>query len=165
MTISIQPRKQRKALHQGPLHRRARQIRAHLSEELLVKYGKRSATVRVGDTIKVLRGKHAGSSGEVITVDRRSFAITVEGVTVKKADGKERPKPLHPSNVVLTKLVMTDKTRRARLGASEAEAEEAEAPAQAAPAPKAAKPAASGASRAPKPSAAPEPAGEEEESS
>ncbi|HEV8361181.1 MAG TPA: 50S ribosomal protein L24 [Candidatus Thermoplasmatota archaeon] len=122
MQSSIQPRKQRKALHQGPLHQRAKQIHAHLSEELLVKFGKRSTSVRVGDTVKVVRGKHAGTSGEVLTVDRRRFSITVEGVTTKKADGKEKPKPMHPSDVVLTKLDLSDKLRRQKLGASEADA-------------------------------------------
>lgn len=122
MKSSIQPRKQRFALHNNPLHLRARQLRAHLSEELLVKYGKRSTSVRVGDTVKVLRGKFAGTTGEVITVDRRDFTITVEGVSVAKSDGKSKPKPLHPSDVLLTKLDLTDRLRRAKLGASEADA-------------------------------------------
>jgi large subunit ribosomal protein L24 len=123
MVSSIQPRKQRRALHNSPLHLRAKQLHAHLSEELLVKFGKRSASVRVGDTVKVLRGGHAGTSGDVISVDRTHFVITVEGVTVKKSDGKEKPKPIHPSDVLLTKLDLTDKLRREKLGASEADAQ------------------------------------------
>lgn len=123
MKSSIQPRKQRFALHNAPLHRLNKHLHAHLSEELLVKYGKRSTTVRVGDTVKVLRGKFAGTSGEVLTVDRRRFAITIDGVTVTKSDGKSKPKPLHPSDVVLTKLDLTDRKRREKLGASEADAE------------------------------------------
>lgn len=123
MTSSIQPRKQRYALHNAPLHLRGKHLHAHLSEELLVKYGKRSTSIRVGDTVRVMRGKHAGTSGEVLTVDRSRFTITLEGVTVKKSDGKEKPKPIHPSDVVLTKLDLTDRKRREKLGASEADAE------------------------------------------
>lgn len=123
MKSSIQPRKQRRALHNAPLHRLGKHLHAHLSEELLVKFGKRSTSVRVGDTVKVVRGKHAGTSGDVLTVDRRRFIITIEGVTVKKSDGKEKPKPIHPSDVVLTKLDLTDKKRREKLGATEADAQ------------------------------------------
>lgn len=123
MKSSIQPRKQRRALYNAPLHQLNKHLHAHLSEELLVKYGKRSTTVRVGDTVKVLRGKHAGTSGEVLTVDHRRFAITIDGVTVTKSDGKSKPKPLHPSDVLLTKLDLTDRKRREKLGASEADAE------------------------------------------
>lgn len=122
MKSSTQPRKQRFALHNSPLHLRAKQMHAHLSEELLVKFGKRSTSIRVGDTVKVVRGKHAGTSGEVVTVNKSRFHITIEGVTVKKSDGKEKPKPVHPSDVVLTKLDLSDKLRREKLGASEAEA-------------------------------------------
>jgi large subunit ribosomal protein L24 len=122
---SIQPRKQRKALHQAPLHRRGRHLHAHLSEELLVKYGKRSTSLRVGDTVKVVRGKFAkdGHTGDVLGVDRTRFTITIEGVTVTKADGKSKPKPIHPSDVVITKLDLTDKKRREKLGASDADAQ------------------------------------------
>jgi large subunit ribosomal protein L24 len=123
MKSSIQPRKQRRALHNNPLHLRNRQLRAHLSDDLILKFGKRSTSVRVGDTVKVVRGKHTGTSGEVLTVNRSRFVITVEGVTVTKADGKTKAKPVHPSDVVLTKLVLTDKRRREKLGASEADAE------------------------------------------
>jgi large subunit ribosomal protein L24 len=150
MVSSIQPRKQRKALHNAPLHQRGKLMHAHLSEELLVKYGKRSFPVRVNDTVKVVRGKGAGTTGKVLGVDRARYMITVEGVSVAKADGTEKPKPVHPSDVVLTKLDLSDKLRREKLGASEADvapedkakpkkakAEKAE-PAQATPAARAA---------------------------
>lgn len=130
---SIQPRKQRRALHRAPLHRRVRQVRAHLSEELLVKYGRRSARVRVGDTVKVIRGTFKGTVGKVLTVDHADFRITIEGVTVAKADGKQKPKPVHASDVILTRLDLTDRRRRAKLGsAAEAEGEEQERAAKAA---------------------------------
>lgn len=134
MKSSTQPRKQRFALHNAPLHLRGKRLHAHLSEELLVKYGKRSTAIRVGDTVKVMRGKAAGTTGEVLTVDRSRFTITLEGVTVKKSDGKEKPKPIHPSDVVLTKLDLTDRKRREKLGASDADAEGQKPKAKAKPA-------------------------------
>jgi large subunit ribosomal protein L24 len=118
---SIQPRKQRKALYNAPLHRRGKQMHAHLSEELLVKYGKRSFPVRINDTVRVVRGKGAGTTGKVLGIDRARFAITIDGVSVAKADGTEKPKPIHPSDVVITKLDLSDKLRREKLGATEAD--------------------------------------------
>jgi len=36
----------------------------------------------------------------------------VEGVAKKKPDGKEKPIPIHPSNVVITELSLSDNKRR-----------------------------------------------------
>lgn len=115
--MTIQPRKERKALFALPRHRRGRQMTAHLSEELLVKYGKRSVTLRKGDMVRVMRGSHKGTSGKIVEVDARNYRVTVDGVTAAKADGTQKPKPIHPSNLVVTKIDITDRMRRAKLGA------------------------------------------------
>jgi large subunit ribosomal protein L24 len=122
---SIQPRKQRKALYNAPLHRRGKHMHAHLSEELLVKYGRRAFPVRVGDTVRVVRGKARGTVGKVLSIDRRGYTLNVDEVTIAKADGTKKPKPVHPSDVILTKLDLTDKLRREKIGASEADVEPA----------------------------------------
>ncbi|HVL87696.1 MAG TPA: 50S ribosomal protein L24 [Candidatus Thermoplasmatota archaeon] len=114
---SSQPRKQRLRLHNLPHHERPRQLRAHLAEELFLKYGKRSATIRVGDTVKVLRGGHAGTVGKILAVNPSRRTVTVEGVTAAKADGTQKPKPMFASNLLLTKLDLTDRQRRDLLGA------------------------------------------------
>ncbi len=108
---SIQPRKQRKARFSAPLHQRQKYMHSHLSEELRKQYSKRSAQVKVGDTVKVMRGDQAGVEGEVQNVDLKRCTIKVAGVSNFKADGSEVPRPIHPSNVMITKLDLEDPER------------------------------------------------------
>lgn len=117
---SIQPRKQRKARYDAPLHVRRKQLASHLSEELLLKYNTRSIPVVTGDEVKVLRGSHKGETGKVVDVDTKHRNLIIEGVTVKKADGTDVPRPVDPSNVLLTKLNLDDERRRDKLGSKEA---------------------------------------------
>ena len=65
LTKSKQPRKQRKALYNAPLHLRNRLMSAMLSKELKEKYNKNSLPVRKGDVVKILRGNFKGIEGEV----------------------------------------------------------------------------------------------------
>ena len=117
---SIQPRKQRKARYDAPLHVRRQQLAAHLSEELLLKYNRRSIPVVTGDEVKVLRGSFKGETGKVVDVDTKHRNLIIEGVTIKKADGTDVPRPVDPSNVLITKLNLDDARRRAKLGEKEA---------------------------------------------
>lgn len=121
--MSTQPRKERRAMFQAPTHVRRARVSSHLDEPLLLKYNTRSATVRKGDTVRVMRGEYAGTSGKVIEVDTRSGKVTVDGVTVTKADATQKPRPLDPSNLVITKLNLDDPKRREKLGAAESDAE------------------------------------------
>jgi len=136
--MSTQPRKERKTLYNLPAHENRARIASHLDETLLLKYNTRSATVHKGDTVRVLRGEYADHSGKVIDVDTRSRKVTVDGVTVTKADASQKPRPIDPSNLVITKLNLDDPKRREKLGASEADVEKEEP----APKPKKAKKAA-----------------------
>lgn len=117
---SIQPRKQRKAMYNTPLHQRRKQIASHLSEELLLKYNVRNTPVVTGDEVQVLRGDHKGKSGKVVEVNTKSRKVVVEGVTHKKADGTDVAYPLDASNLRITKLNLEDARRRAKLGDKEA---------------------------------------------
>ncbi len=112
---SKQPRKQRKARYNAPLHLRHKFMSAPLSEELQGKYGKKSLPVRKGDTVRVMRGDEKGKEGKVRSVDLKKEKITMEGVFVARSDLSEVPRPLHPSNVVITKLELKDKLRDAAL--------------------------------------------------
>jgi large subunit ribosomal protein L24 len=85
-----------------------------LSEELTKKYG-RSARVVVGDTVKIMRGDHAGVEGKVRDIDVKREQVIIEGISVAKADGKEEPRPIHPSNLLITRLNLDDKKRVASL--------------------------------------------------
>ncbi|WP_058366158.1 50S ribosomal protein L24 [Haloparvum sedimenti] len=113
--MTRQPRKQRKQTENAPLHERQKQVRATLSEELREEYGQRNVRVNAGDTVEVLRGDDAGEEAEVLAVDLTDAVITVEGVTVEKADGEEAPRPLPASNVRVTELDLEDDRREARL--------------------------------------------------
>jgi len=113
--MSEQPRKQRTRTDRAPLHERHDQVRAHLSESLRERYGRRSVRVDSGDEVTVLRGDFAGEEGEVTDVDLKAEAVYVEDVTVEKADGEEVQRPIDASNLVVTDLDLDDPVRRARL--------------------------------------------------
>ncbi len=116
MTTSSQPRKQRKALYDAPLHVRRKQIASHLSEELLLKYNIRSIPVVTGDEVKVMRGGHRGHTGKVVEIRTKDRKVIVEGVTIKKADGTDVGLPVNASNLLITRLNLEDKRRRTKLG-------------------------------------------------
>ncbi|MBN1761915.1 MAG: 50S ribosomal protein L24 [Methanomicrobia archaeon] len=112
---SKQPRKQRKERYNAPLHVRHKFMTAPLSEELQGKYGRRNFPVRKGDTVRVIRGDDKGKEGKVRTVDPQKEKITMEGIVVARSDLSEVPRPIHPSNVVITKLDVKDKLRELAL--------------------------------------------------
>jgi large subunit ribosomal protein L24 len=109
---SKQPRKQRKERFNAPLHMRQKYMHANLSKELREELGRRSAQVRDGDTVKVMRGAHAGTVGDVEEIDLKRCKVLVAGVSVFRADGTEVPKPVHPSNLMITKLDLKDEERK-----------------------------------------------------
>ena len=111
--VSNQPRKQRKARYSAPLHMKQKYMGAPLSKDLREKYGTRSANVIVGDTVKVMRGDHAGTTGIVEAISLKHGTIVVEGVSVSKADGTEVARPIYPSSVVITSIEMKDDRREA----------------------------------------------------
>ena len=108
---SSQPRKQRKSRYQAPLHIRHKLMGAMLSDALKEKHGINALPVHSGDTVKVLRGDHRGTEGKVSEVDLKKMTITVDGVSVTKSDGTEVPRPVQPSNVMITKLELKDEKR------------------------------------------------------
>jgi large subunit ribosomal protein L24 len=112
---STQPRKQRKARYTAALHLRHKFLSAPLSEELRDKFGRRSLPVRKGDTVRVMRGDDVGKEGKVRAVDLKKGQLTMEGVVVARSDLSEVPRPLQPSNVLITKLDLKDKLREAAL--------------------------------------------------
>jgi len=112
---SIQPRKQRKMQYNAPLHKKRKWLSAHLEENLLLKYDHRSIPIVKGDTVKVMRGSFKGHEDKVANVHIHKQIIEVEGITLVKADGTKIARPLHPSNVMITKINLTDKWRRKKL--------------------------------------------------
>jgi large subunit ribosomal protein L24 len=121
--MSKQPHKQRTRTERAPLHKRGKQLHATLSDELRDEYETRRTRVNAGDTVEVLRGDHAGETGEVLRAILEDGTIHVEDVTIETADGEEVPRPLDPSNVRITELDLEDERREARL---ESETDETE---------------------------------------
>jgi len=109
---SAKPTKQRLALYNAPDHIRRKFMTAKLSEDLRAKLGIKRINVRVGDTVKIVRGDWKGHEGKVVKVDYDKITLHVEGVTIKKADGTPVFYPIHPSKVIITKLDLSDKARK-----------------------------------------------------
>jgi large subunit ribosomal protein L24 len=109
---SSKPRKQRKWLIDAPLHKRQKMLVSTLSKELRTKYKRRSLSVRKGDKVKVMRGEYKGTIGQVMKVSLKEYTIYVDSVKAKKANGTEVPRPLNPSNVMITEIMTEDKERR-----------------------------------------------------
>ena len=112
---SIKPRKQRKYLYNAPLHKKRKWLSAHLSENLLLKYDKRSVPVITGDEVEVMRGSFKGHKDKVASVNIKKQVVEVEGITTTKADGTKIAKSVHASNLLITKLNLTDRWRRQKL--------------------------------------------------
>ena len=99
--MSIQPRKQRKALYNAPAHARGKYLSATLSKDLKEKIGKKSLPLWSGDKVRVLRGDFKGHEGEVLDVDYGSYKVTIEEVTLSKPDGTAVFLPVDPSNLMI----------------------------------------------------------------
>jgi large subunit ribosomal protein L24 len=113
---SKQPRKQRKRMYNMPLHKRGKQMSARLSDELRKTIKKRNVPLNKGDKVKVMRGENYGKEGKVTMVDLKNYKIGIEGIVVKKPNGKEVSIPIHPSNVMITELKLTDEKRKKAIG-------------------------------------------------
>lgn len=113
--MSAQPRKQRKFLYNAPLHKKRKWVSAHMADDLILKYRRRSLPVIRGDTVKIMRGEFKGTTGKVRKVNTKKGSIEIEGVTITKVDGKKVSRPVHASNVLITKLNLTDPWRRRKL--------------------------------------------------
>ena len=132
MVKSSKPGKQRKEQANAPIRVKRKRMRARLQlknpDTRLA--GVRSVTVRVGDTVRVVRGDYAHGGkrvggkrnanaleGNVINVDSNTGRLFIEGATATKSDNKEEAVPVHCSNVVVVKLDETDKLRMQKLTA------------------------------------------------
>lgn len=112
---SVQPRKQRKYLYNAPLHVKHKLLSASLSSDLKKEYGIRSFTLRKGDSVKVVRGQFKGTVGKITKVSLKQTFVHVDGASVTKSDGSQSLYPIHPSNVIIQKLELTDKQRAEKL--------------------------------------------------
>ena len=117
MTTSKLPRQQRKAMYNAPLHKKRKMIASHLSDELIKRYNVRSLPVVKGDIVKVLRGDEVirGKEAEVVKVYSKKMKVALEGINIPKADASEVARQMHPSNLIIVKLNLTDQKRKEKL--------------------------------------------------
>ena len=112
---TTKPRKQRYRLYNAPLHKKRKWISAHLAENLLLKYDRRSLPVVKGDTVKVMRGNFRGHEDKIAKVHVRDQTVEIEGVVITTAKGEKIAKPMRANTLLLTKLNVTDRWRREKL--------------------------------------------------
>jgi large subunit ribosomal protein L24 len=110
-TKSTKPKKQRLYQKQPPRHEAHKVISSNVSPSIRETKGFRSIPLRKGDTVVITRGDMKGKSGKVTHVNPRKQRIYVDKVQKRKSDNTEIPVPIHPSNVMITKLEEKDRTR------------------------------------------------------
>ena len=102
-------------IFQAAHHTRSKQLGATLSKELRKKYGRRSARVIEGDTVRIMRGEFKGIDGKVTHVSTEKNSIAVEGIKREKLKGGNVDIYIHTSNVMLTGVNLDDKWRQNRM--------------------------------------------------
>lgn len=84
---------------------------AHLSKELSQSHKIKTLPVRKGDTVKLMRGQFKGTTGKVERVSLKRERVFIEKVELVKADGSKAKYPIHPSNLLITSLNLSDDRR------------------------------------------------------
>lgn len=115
------PRKQRKAAFSAHNVARHRFLTVALSKELRRRYGRRQISVHKGDTVRVLSGSYEGQEERVAKVNTRDRTLTLDNITLKKADQKLKALAVRPNHLILTRLNLSDPWRRRRLKLAEEE--------------------------------------------
>ena len=108
---SVQKRKQRKYIHNAPLHVMHRFLSANLSKELRKKYGKRNLPLRTGDEVLVMRGSFKKKKAKVSSVDLKNLKIYLEGIQRSKKDGTKVNVPFRANILQIQSLNLDDKER------------------------------------------------------
>ncbi len=109
---SKQPTKQRKYRYNAPLHIKHKFLSAQLSKDLRKKYNKRNIPLRKGDRVKVMVGQFKNTIGKIEKVDLKKSKVYIEGIQLSKRDGTKVYYPIHPSNVKILELNLSDKKRK-----------------------------------------------------
>jgi large subunit ribosomal protein L24 len=105
------PNKTRKQAGLAKKHKKSKAISANLSERLRKEKGTRSAPLRKGDIVKVVRGSFKGKEGKIKRINREKGKIFIEGIIRKKSDGTEFEVAIDPSNTMIRELESNDKKR------------------------------------------------------
>jgi len=98
-----------------PKHVRDSMIGSTLADNLREQYGRRSARIVKGDSVKVLRGEYSGIEGKVEKVNTVRGTLSIEGVQREKVRGGNVKVQIHSSNVIITGMNLDDKYRQNKL--------------------------------------------------
>ena len=109
--VSSQARKVRKHYFNATKEEKHIALSAPLSKDLQTSHGIKRLPVRRDDEVKIVRGQYKAREGRVVAVKLRTMRINIESVTKQKINNENVFIPIHPSNVVITKLKM-DKYRK-----------------------------------------------------
>ena len=109
--VASQARKVRKHFFNATKDAKHIAMSAPLDKELQKTHGIKRLPIRRDDEVKVVRGQYKDRGGRVVDVKLRTMRINIENVSKQKANTESYFIPIHPSNVVITKLKM-DKHRK-----------------------------------------------------
>lgn len=122
MTISPHsPRRQRRAVYSADSFERRLRMTVPLSRELRARFHRRSVPLRKGDTVRVMKGSYVGREERVQKMDRRSYTVTLDNVTLKSGEEKLKPLPIRTNHLLLVRLNLADGWRREALRVREEE--------------------------------------------
>jgi ribosomal protein uL24 len=106
-------RKQRKRFYTQPHHQRNKLMTAKLHNDLQSEFNAKRMTIRKDDSVLVVRGEFKDMEGKVTSINHQKAQIFIEGASIEKSSGTTYDIPIHPANVVLTKIeVKKDKWRK-----------------------------------------------------
>lgn len=87
-------------------------LKCKLDEFLQEEHGIKTLVVKKGDLVKIMRGQFRDTEAKVTRVDYKDIRVYLDSAVVTKADGKEAPVPVHPSNLMIVKLELDDERKK-----------------------------------------------------
>ena len=111
-SVTSSRRKNRRAHFQAPSSVRYRLMSAALSKALKETHKVNAMPVRKDDEVEIVRGQYKGEKGKVNAVYRKRWCLYIEKVQRNKVNGTMAKIPIHPSNVRITKLNMTEDRKK-----------------------------------------------------
>ena len=103
--------KNRKRRFTADLHIKKNFVHACLSKDLRKQLKRRSLGLRKNDTVKIMVGKHKKKTAKVNKIDLKKERIYLQGLNLKKADGKEKLLGFEPSNLMIIEIGDNDALR------------------------------------------------------
>ena len=127
----VKPTKMRnRMIYQATFQTRSKQMGSALSKDLQKKYGKKSARVVEGDSIKIVRGEFKGVDGKISKISTQKSSVAIDGVKKEKTKGDKFDVYIHTSNLLITSLNTSDKWRIAKLEGKDPRKQPKETPAK-----------------------------------